>query len=320
MAVSGTVMTALGMAFAAAGAGLAARVRHRSYLAGGLAEYRPRTVDPLRRVLRRGLAGTVLPVWPGVDGELYVGNCEPQRPDPTSARTLRRGVLEPLLRRVAATGGQVYQDRTEPFDLLIELPGDEAAPGLALRAYTLLDACLRDHAAILTRWSADGVVPGAVTVTITGRLSVRALLMDQDERCACVDGTFEDIGSATAPPELAPLLSEHWSWRFGWDGRGAMPPEERHLLQFLVGQAHQDGRRVRFFGLPERPARSRAAVWRELSAAGVDLIGARGLRPLARHLRARSGGMIGVGSDFSPPLRLTTDEPQMKCQKIRGCA
>lgn len=279
------VLTTIAVATATATVALLPAVRRRPYLPGGLAEYEPRAGDPLRRAVRWGLAGAHVPVWPGADGQLYVGRDEPRRSDPAGRRTLRRAVLEPLLRRVAATGGQIYRGRDEPFDLLIELPGDEAAPGLALRAYQLLDACLRDHAAILTRWSADGAVPGALAVTITGRLSARLLLAELPLRYAGADGTLDDVGSPDAPPTLAPLVSEHWSWRFGWDGRGPMPPEERYLLRGLVRDAHDDGRRVRFYGIPERPSRVRNALWAELSAAGVDLIGARHLRPLRWHLR-----------------------------------
>ena len=291
----GAVLAAVGLA--GAGAVAALRPRRRPYAPGGIAEYRPGPV--LRRALRHRLAGIQVPLWPGADGQLYIGRAEPRRPDPAGRGTLRRGVLEPLLRRVAATGGQVYADREEPFDLLLELPGDVAAPGLAVRSYHLLEACLRDHAAILTRWSTTaGAIPGAVTVTLTGRLSARPLLAERAERYACVDGTLDDIGCLDAPPELAPLLSEHWGWRFGWDGRGPMPPEERHLLRGLVHEAHADGRRVRFFGLVERPRRARAAMWTELSAAGVDLIGGSRLRPLARHLRrAATTARRGPGDD-----------------------
>jgi hypothetical protein len=303
MASSGAVLTTIAVAAAgAAGAvvGLMAGGRRRPYLPGSLAEYEPRRRDPLRRALRLGFAGIQLPLWPGANGELYVGRAEPAKPEPYGADTLRRGVLEPLLRRVAATGGSVYPDRDEPFDLILELPGDETEPGVALRAYHLLDGCLRDHAAILTRWSAAGVVPGAVTVTITGRLSARTLLAEREERCACVDGTLDDLGSPETPPELAALLSEHWSWRFGWDGRGAMPPEERHLLHWLVREAHAEGRRVRFLGIPERPRRIRTAFWVELSAAGVDLISSRRVRALTRHLR-RHPSLAPAGAPLPKP-------------------
>jgi hypothetical protein len=64
-----------------------------------------------------------------------------------------------------------------------------------------------------------------------------------------------------------------------------MPAEERYLLHGLVRAAHADGRRVRFFGIPGRSRRARLAFWRELAAAGVDLIGTRDLGALPRFLR-----------------------------------
>jgi hypothetical protein len=288
MAGSDAVLAAIAVVLTGTAAWAISAARRRPYLPGSLAEYDPRSPDPLRSALRCGLAGVQLPVWPGSNGELYVGRAEPDRPDPAGVDTLRRGVLEPLLRRIAATGGQVYEDREESFDLIIELPGDLTDAGPALRAYDLLDGCLRDHAAILTSWTAENVTPGPVTVTITGRLSARQLLAERHQRHAGADGTLDDLGSTVAPPWLTPLLSEQWSWRFGWDGLGPMPPEERHLLHYLVREAHAEGRRVRFLGLPERPARARTAFWCELSAAGVDLIGSRRVRALARHLRRRA--------------------------------
>lgn len=284
MTGSGAAMTAIGLAaVGAAGAVAAAVTRRRRHPRGGVVEHEPGARDPLARVLRCRLGAVQVPVWPAANGELYVAAAEP-RPGSPLPPTLRRDVLEPLLRRVAATGGQVYPHDGAPFDLLIELPAD---PAPALRAYHLLHACLRDHAAILARWSADGAVPGPVAVTLTGALSARALLDGQAaERYAGADGTFDDLGAPDAPPALVPLLSEHWSWRFGWDGREPMPPEERHLLHGLVRAAHAEGRRVRFLGVPERPRRVRAAFWAELSAAGVDLLGSRDTRALVRHLRA----------------------------------
>jgi len=231
--------------------------------------------SPFRRALRRRASGVHLPVWPGTNGELYVGPGAPGD-EPAPGRTLRRAVLEPLLRRIAANGGHVYADRPDPFDLLVELPGDAAEPANAARAFRLLDAALRDYAAILTRRTAAGVAAGAVTVTITGALSPRHLLAAQPDRYAFADGTFDDLGCWSAPADLVPMVSEHWSWRFGWDGLDPISPEERHMLHGLVREAHAEGRRVRFFGIPRRPRRACAAFRAELVRAGVDVLEAPG--------------------------------------------
>jgi hypothetical protein len=140
---------------------------------------------------------------------------------------------------------------------------------------------------MLTRFRDGTVTPGPVTVLLTGRTCPRARLTAQDDRYAFVAGTFGDVGVADAPRSLVPLVSEDVAGRFGWDGRDEMPAEERHLLRVLVRAAHADGRRVRFSGVPERPRGARLAFWRELHAAGVDLIGSPDLAALPRFLRSR---------------------------------
>jgi hypothetical protein len=132
-------------------------------------------------------------------------------------------------------------------------------------------------------------VPGPVSVLLTGPRVPRHLLAAQTDRYAFCDGSLGDVGAWAAPPTLVPLVSEHWSWRFGWDGWDEMPGEERRLLRGLVRAAHADRRTVRVFGIPERPRRVRRAFWRELAAAGVDLIGSTDLRALRRFLNVHDG-------------------------------
>ncbi|HWG99141.1 MAG TPA: hypothetical protein VNV66_07410 [Pilimelia sp.] len=274
--------------------------RRPAHRPGVLAQHDPRRgADQLGRAVRRGAVGVHLPVWADHHGGLFVGT-PGSRP---LGRTVRAAVLEPLLRRIAAVGGRVQPDTDAPFELLLELPGDPAEPAAAARAYRLLAAQLQDHAAILTRWTGRELVPGPVTVTLIGALSPRSLLDAAQPRCAFASGTFDDLGAGPAPPHLAPLVGEQWSWRFGWDGREPIPPEERHLLAALVAQAHAEGRRVCFFGVPERPRRVRAAFWSELTAAGVDVVGVRRVprsarwgsrwfgRAAGRPGRAHRGGM-----------------------------
>ncbi|MFD1371395.1 PI-PLC domain-containing protein [Actinoplanes sichuanensis] len=267
-----------------AGAGGAVSVaylrRIRPFLATGHALTGPDSTDPLPAVLRLGLAGMTVRVVPGPHGELYLG---PGGPQP--GRTLRRLVLAPLFARARAAGGRLWRDQRAPFRLVIEFGGASRDPETLLRAYRMLDRQLRDHAGLLSRCRDGALTPGAVTVTVTGVIDVRELLTAQTERYAFADGTFDDLGSRSAPPELAPMVSESWSRRFGWDGREPITAEERHQLHALVRAAHSDGRTVRFSGLSDGSRRARAAVWTELGAAGVDVIADTDLTGLARHLR-----------------------------------
>jgi hypothetical protein len=126
-----------------------------------------------------------------------------------------------------------------------------------------------------------------VTVSVTGIVDVRELLAGEQERYVFAEGTFDDVGRASAPPELVPMISEPWSRRFGWDGIEEIPAEERHLLHALVSNAHDDGRTVRLSAVPAVSRRARKAVWDELLAAGVDVIADVDRKLLAGHLPAR---------------------------------
>jgi hypothetical protein len=236
--------------------------------------------DPLPAVLRLGLGGLTVPVTPGPHGELFLG---PGAPQP--GQTLRRMVLTPLFARAKSRGGRLALDQKVPFRLVVEFTGANREPETLLRAYRMLDQQLRDHASLLSHCDGKTLVPGAVTVSVAGIVDVRELLAAQHRRYAFADGTFDDIGSPSAPPTLVPMISEPWSRRFGWDGREPIPAEERHLLHAMVRSAHDDGRTVRIAGLPDGSRRARRAVWAELGAAGVDVIADADQHGLVRHLR-----------------------------------
>ncbi|HEY0001854.1 MAG TPA: hypothetical protein VGB74_15480, partial [Actinoplanes sp.] len=225
------------------------------YLSTGHAIAEPGDVDPLPAVLRRGLGGLTVPVTPGPHGELFLG---PGTPQP--GRTLRRLVLSPLFARARSRGGRLAQDQQVPFRLVVEFSGPSRDAEALLRAYRMLDQQLRDHEALLSHCDDGLLVPGAVTVSVAGIVDARELLAAQSLRFAFADGSFDDIGSPDAPPELVPMISEPWTRRFGWDGREPIPAEERHLLHAMVCSAHADGRTVRISGLPDGSRRARRAI------------------------------------------------------------
>ncbi|MEV6490133.1 hypothetical protein AB0M20_16150 [Actinoplanes sp. NPDC051633] len=261
-------------------AGCAVLRRPAPYLAAGHALAGPDSADPLPGVLQRGLAGLTVPVRPGPHGELFLG---PGAPQP--GRTLRRLVLGPLLARAKSRGGRLRHDQEVPFRLVVEFVGPNRDAESLLRSYRMLDQQLRDHAPLLSRCHNGRLEPGAVTVAVAGIVDVRELLAAQRDRYAFADGTFDDIGSRSAPPALVPMISEPWTRRFGWDGLDPIPAVERHLLHAMVRAAHEDGRTVRISGLTAGPRSARRAVWTELGLAGVDVIADSDHRGLARHLR-----------------------------------
>ena len=94
----------------------------------------------------------------------------------------------------------------------------------------------------------------------------RELMAKQPVRYAGFDGRLDDLDS-TEPATFMPMISDRWDKYFSWRGDGPMPAAEREKLQGIVKQAHSKGRIVRLWATPELPT-----VWKELRAAGVDLI------------------------------------------------
>jgi len=278
LAIAGGIACAVGSAGACA-AGISILRRPAPYLPAGHALVGRDAVDPLPDVLRLGLAGLTVLVRPGPHGELFIG---PGAPQP--GRTLRRLVLTPLFARAASRGGRLTRDQQVPFRLVVEFVGPSRDAETLLRAFRMLNRQLSDHAPLVSRCVAGRLVPGAVTVAVTGVVDVRELLAAQRSRYAFADGSFDDVGTESAPAALVPMISEPWSGRFGWDGRGAISAEERHLLHALVRAAHDDGRTVRILSPPGSRS-ARRAIWTELHLAGVDVIADADQRGLVRHLR-----------------------------------
>ncbi len=81
------------------------------------------------------------------------------------------------------------------------------------------------------------------------------------------DGRFEQTYDAKTLKRVG-LFSAPFSLVSRWDGKGLFPKEDREKTVDYVNRAHQQGKKVRFWGTPDNEA-----VWRELMALGVDWIG-----------------------------------------------
>jgi hypothetical protein len=250
--------------------------RERSYHPRAHASRFDRCRNPLGRALRYGCAGLSVGVQVGPRGRIQVVD---------TGEPLSRLVLDPLHARVRAKG-RVYGDsarfgaRFQPFTVVLE-SADGVAPSHVI---DVLDDELAGYTDMLSRCVAGTVQPGPVLVALAA--APRAILDARHNRLYFGEGTFADVDRRVATSSV-PLVGEHVAWRFGWDGREEMPPEERHVLTTLVRQAHAEGKRVRVFGVPEARRTVRQAFWRELHDAGTDLVGAREVGALRRFLRGR---------------------------------
>ncbi len=207
-----------------------------------------------------------------VDGTLLVGH---EQDELKPERTLESLYLAPLARRVRLNGGRVYPDG-QRFFLLVDIKSD------AEETYKHLQKALANHADMLNVSDGDKVRQGAVTVLISGNRP-RIEPTETGRRRAGLDGRLSDLDSKV-PAHVMPMISDKWSSHFTWNGDGPMPVAERAKLKEIVKKAHAACRVVRFWATPENES-----VWRELQAAGVDLVGTDQLERLATFLRANDG-------------------------------
>jgi len=172
---------------------------------------------------------------------------------------------------VHQNGGHVYP-KSSRFFLLIDIK-DDPQP-----TYRELQKLLAKHADMLTSVEANTLRPGAVTIVLTGNRP-KITPRDTQLRFAGLDGRLSDLGSQV-PAHVMPMISDNWTKQFHWNGNGPMPESERTKLREIVKRAHDSGRVVRFWATPESET-----LWRELRAAGVDLINTDELARLAAFLR-----------------------------------
>ena len=206
---------------------------------------------PLLDALALGFDSIEADIWL-VDGRLLVAHeAEQVRPE----RTLESLYLDPLREWVKQPG--------RPLILLIDVKTEAAA------TYAALDAVLAEYPELTAR----------VRCIVSGNRA-REVMAAQPHRRAALDGRLDDLAT-DAPADLIPLVSDNWAKFFAWRGEGDFPAAARMQLEQFVAQAHAQHRLLRFWNTPNRPE-----VWRELRAAGVDVIGTDDLAALRRFLDA----------------------------------
>jgi hypothetical protein len=155
--------------------------------------------------------------------------------------------------------------------LLVDIKADGEA------TYRVLAKTLAQYGDLFSVVRDGRLQPRPVTVIVSGDRP-RETIAAEPVRYVGIDGRLSDLDS-TLPSHLLPLISDNWTSHFQWRGKGDMPPAEREKLVAIVTQAHAAGRRVRFWATPDNEA-----MWRQLHAAGVDLINTDDLDGLARFL------------------------------------
>lgn len=152
--------------------------------------------------LHHGFTSVEADIWL-VDGELRVTHDLAQT---VSGRTIEALYLDPLLAITRANKGQVYPDRDQPVQLLVDIKSD------AETTYTALIKTLRSYRSMLTTFGPNGIRDGAVEVVISGNRP-RELMDSEVVRWAGYDGRLDDLDSE-APSSFIPLISDRWTTTF----------------------------------------------------------------------------------------------------------
>lgn len=230
---------------------------------------------PLLDALDAGFTAVEADLWLR-DGQLLIGHDEV---DLNPSRTLASTYLRPLA-ELSRTAALPTADGT-PLTLVLD------AKTAARPTWRALERELGGFGDVLTRWTRDGVTPGAATVLVSGHRA-RRLMATRSDRLAGYDGRPPDLSRrwpfAPPPVELVPMVSADWTKAVGWDGVGPVPRRIRRRVTGIVATAHRQGRTVRFWATPDEPGPPREAVWSLLLDLGVDHLNTDDLAGLARFL------------------------------------
>jgi glycerophosphoryl diester phosphodiesterase len=224
---------------------------------------------PLLDALDRGFTSIEVDVHEK-DGVLLVGH---DAVDLTPERTIETLYLKPLDARAAAQNGLLFADVT-PLQLLVDFKTEADV------TYRSLERVLAGYRHLLTRFENGVLHPGLVTVVVSGNRP-RETMQAQSVRYAFYDGRLDDL-EASPLASFMPLVSASWQTVAPFAGGSLPPPSVRRRIRDIVKQAHQQGKKVRFWATPEDEA-----LWVFLYRAGVDYINTDRLAELEAFLRSR---------------------------------
>jgi hypothetical protein len=192
-----------------------------------------------------------------IEGELYVGHDMPA--EGQQLPTLKAAYLEPLLEIVKGNKGQIYPGYGQPVYLMIDVKTEAAL------TYKVLKKQVTDFQEILVADKEGKLTKGSVRIFLSGNRPTQ-LVYNEKVKWMGIDGRPEDIGKGY-DASFMPVISENYFKVLQWDGTGAIPSEEREILEKLIEKVHREGKKLRLWASPDNEN-----TWKTLLDAGVDLI------------------------------------------------
>ena len=206
-----------------------------------------------------------------LNGKLYVGHDVPESKKGHGLPKLKDQFLEPLFNHFQKNNGFIYPGYEEPFYVWIDVKIKKNS------SYKKLNKLLKPYRTMLSHYKKGKLVPGKVTIIISGDRAIPKILKDKN-RMVVLDGRQDDL-IMQYPPDLMPFVSMSM-WKIcRTDTLGLLPPTEIEKLQTFVKSVHAQGKKVRLWATPEREE-----VWQQLLNCGVDLLNTDHLSKLQQFL------------------------------------
>jgi hypothetical protein len=177
--------------------------------------------------------------------------------DASEDRTLDNLYLKPLYMLTKAGKGSIFSGGRGPFWLMVDIKS------AGENVYRELELLLAAYRPMLVEWTDEGMGSGAVAVVLSGNRPTKEVAR-QSRRWVAVDGRPEDV-EANPPVGLMPWISTSYLG-FKWPRQGPTLETEAAVGGF-VRACHEQGRKVRFWAIPDNPS-----FWQKQLEWGVDLI------------------------------------------------
>ncbi|GAA5864278.1 hypothetical protein JCM1840_006723 [Sporobolomyces johnsonii] len=175
-----------------------------------------------------------------------------------------------------------YEGNLTPIQLLVDLK---------TRGNETYHAVLRELEPLrkrnwLTSWNGTHVIPGPVTVLLTGNginPDVRSQVAPQTRRDVFLDAPLLRLDETWTGTDgqiyrwnstLAPMASTSYSSATSWTGRQPISASEYAALNVLIRNVQERGFKTRFWSTPRWPTFVRDRVWRALYELGTDYLDA----------------------------------------------
>lgn len=152
--------------------------------------------------------------------------------------------LKPLHKFIKSKGN-IFQNPADKLILMVDIKRNPE------KAYSLLKSLCEKYEDILTvRYrNSLAVKEGPIQILLSGSKPYEALYADSI-RYMQLDGGLGDIGNQKFGPEIIPRVSTSYRGNFQWRGYGKISYKELQFLKETVKRAMEDGRELRFWGMP----------------------------------------------------------------------